>query len=106
MSTRVTVKCPRCEDSISASVRVDPGEPMVRYYPDGSGYPGSGPTIEDIEDIDYECGCKDEADREGSGESYTAEVEALIYDCTDFEYDPSDYEPEYEPDDYEPPWGD
>jgi hypothetical protein len=23
-----------------------PGEPMVRYYPDGSGYPGSGPEIE------------------------------------------------------------
>lgn len=24
----------------------DPGEPMVRYYPDGSGYPGSPPSIE------------------------------------------------------------
>ena len=22
-----------------------PEEPMVRYYPDGSGYPGSGPEI-------------------------------------------------------------
>lgn len=29
----------------------EPGEPMVRYYPDGSGYPGSPPemTIERIE---------------------------------------------------------
>lgn len=24
----------------------NPGEPMVRYYPDGSGYPGSPPSIE------------------------------------------------------------
>lgn len=23
-----------------------PGEPMVRYYPDGSGYPGSSPEVE------------------------------------------------------------
>lgn len=25
---------------------VYPGEPMVRYYPDGSGYPGSPPEVE------------------------------------------------------------
>ena len=25
---------------------VSPGEPMVRYYPDGSGYPGSPPIVE------------------------------------------------------------
>lgn len=25
---------------------LDPGEPMVRYYPDGSGYPGSLPYVE------------------------------------------------------------
>ena len=25
-----------------------PGEPMVRYYPDGSGYPGSPPDVEFI----------------------------------------------------------
>lgn len=24
----------------------DPGEPMVRYYPDGSGYPGSPPSFD------------------------------------------------------------
>lgn len=24
----------------------NPGEPMVRYYPDGSGYPGSPPEVE------------------------------------------------------------
>ena len=24
----------------------DKGEPMVMYYPDGSGYPGSSPSIE------------------------------------------------------------
>ena len=25
---------------------ITPGEPMVMYYPDGSGYPGSGPSLE------------------------------------------------------------
>lgn len=38
---RVVVKC-----------NVTPGEPMVRYYPDGSGYPGCPPTIE-AEVLDY-----------------------------------------------------
>lgn len=33
---------------VVAEVRLHytPGEPMVRYYPDGSGYPGSPPTLE------------------------------------------------------------
>jgi hypothetical protein len=50
----VTVKCPVC---CLASVRViiDPGEPQVRYYADGSGYPGSPPAVDDW-DADCSCG--------------------------------------------------
>ncbi len=29
--------------------KLTPGEPMVCYYPDGSGYPGSPPTAETID---------------------------------------------------------
>lgn len=31
---------------VELSYRVTPGEPMVRYCPDGSGYPGSPPECE------------------------------------------------------------
>lgn len=31
---------------VDLSFDVTPGEPMVRYYPDGSGYPGSDPSAE------------------------------------------------------------
>ena len=31
---------------VTAIIDVYPGEPMVRYYPDGSGYPGAPPTAE------------------------------------------------------------
>lgn len=34
---------------VTAVVEVTPGEPMVRYYPDGSGYPGSLPDAELLE---------------------------------------------------------
>lgn len=90
MSTSITVKCPRCDASICAQVRVDPGEPMVRYYPDGSGYPGYPPSIEEIEDIEYDCDCLDEASREGGRSAYEEQVENLIFDA-EFTYDPEDY---------------
>jgi len=31
---------------VTLQVKLYPGEPMVRYYPDGSGYPGSPPEAE------------------------------------------------------------
>jgi len=36
------------QSSLYVEVEFDatPGEPMVRYYPDGSGYPGSPPNAE------------------------------------------------------------
>lgn len=37
------------QDRFFATVEIEfeysPGEPMVRYYPDGSGYPGSPPEL-------------------------------------------------------------
>lgn len=90
MSTSVTIQCPRCDASICAQVKVDPGEPPVYYYRDGSGYPGSPPSIEEIEDIEYECDCLDLARREGAGSTYEGEVEDLIFDA-EFTYDPEDY---------------
>lgn len=37
-----------CAVHLEADLELDltEGEPMVRYYPDGSGYPGSPPTCE------------------------------------------------------------
>jgi len=48
-------------EQLSADVQLiydyEPGEPMVRYYPDGSGYPGS-PAYVEIVDI-YVCAIYD-----------------------------------------------
>lgn len=88
---------------------VDPGEPMVRYYADGSGYPGSPPTF------DYESCVVTKA----WGENWEYErmadpvlfdkldscVNARIYDMLDeiqdrvleqVHDDDYDYEPEYD----------
>lgn len=35
-----------CWVDLDIEATVYPGEPMVRYYPDGSGYPGSPPEVE------------------------------------------------------------
>lgn len=48
------VDCPLCGASVSCWI--DPGEPMVMYYRDGSGYPGSPAGLDDFE---AECGCYD-----------------------------------------------
>lgn len=37
--------------TVDIDYKVRPGEPMVMYYPDGSGYPGSPPEIEILEVI-------------------------------------------------------
>lgn len=89
MSTKVTVSCPACgEGIITALVSIDPGEPEVRYEADGSGYPGSPPTIGEIERIDYDCDCHLALDRSSTLE-YNRDVDDLIFDA-DFEYDPSE----------------
>ena len=44
-----------CTDyTVKVDFSVIPGEPMVRYYADGSGYPGSPPEIDCIDNIKIE----------------------------------------------------
>ena len=41
---------------VEANIRVTPGEPMVQYYPDGSGYPGSDDMVDCIDSVEVlEC---------------------------------------------------
>lgn len=42
------IKCTHrgCDEEYEYDYRITPGEPMVRYYADGSGHPGSGPEVE------------------------------------------------------------
>jgi hypothetical protein len=58
MSVRAT--CPGCYGAIT--IGYDPAEPMVRYYPDGSGYPGA-PASAWIEDRDPDCDCEIDEER-------------------------------------------
>ena len=60
--------------TVEATYRVIPGEPMVRYYADGSGFPGTDSSIDCIDsaevvEIEYQYGgewcC---TDRAGFGE--------------------------------------
>lgn len=53
------IKCPVCGEHVSVRALVSPGEPMVMYYPDGSGYPGSPPEVEEIDEPEYNCYCRD-----------------------------------------------
>lgn len=46
-SADVTVDCPLCGEPLACWI--DPGEPMVMYYADGSGYPGSPAGLDDYE---------------------------------------------------------
>ena len=41
-----TIGCPECDEELD--VVVSPGTPLVMYYPDGSGYPGDPPEIEEL----------------------------------------------------------
>lgn len=50
----VVVECPICGAEIRCSI--DPGEPMVMYYADGSGHPGSPAGLDEI---DPDCECAD-----------------------------------------------
>jgi hypothetical protein len=50
----VTITCPVCGLG-ELEVAIDPGEPMVMYYPDGSGYPGSPAGPEEIISSTCEC---------------------------------------------------
>lgn len=55
------VECPHCGEPIEIRADISPGEPMVLYYPDGSGYPGSGPDLDDWA-FSLECECEVEED--------------------------------------------
>ena len=55
----------------------EPGEPAVMYYPDGSGYPGSPPTVEDIEVSLVEV-IGDEGTHSALSEPYRAELEGAF----------------------------
>ena len=42
-----------CTDyNVTVDFSYSPGEPMVRYYPDGSGYPGSPPEFDCVESFE------------------------------------------------------
>lgn len=52
----LTVPIGRINFTVSVEWSYVPGEPMVRYYPDGSGYPGSPPEFDCVDHIDViEC---------------------------------------------------
>jgi hypothetical protein len=53
---RVTITCPCCGDG-EITCSIAPEEPMVRYYPDGSGYPGCPASVDDI--LEETCMCND-----------------------------------------------
>lgn len=53
------VLCPVCDEAeVDLKVTVDPGEPMVMYYRDGSGHPGSPAGIQEIVSSEYNCLCR------------------------------------------------
>ena len=55
-TANLTVRIGRIEFFVRADFDVIPGEPMVRYYADGSGYPGSPPEIDGINSVEcIEC---------------------------------------------------
>ena len=45
-----TIRITFHDTELSVDYEYDPGEPMVMYYPDGTGHPGSAPSVE-IHDI-------------------------------------------------------
>lgn len=51
-TANVTVREGCTDYNVTVEFTVIPGEPMVRYYPDGSGYPGSPPEIDCIDSIE------------------------------------------------------
>lgn len=54
-TSKLSVKRNGIDYYVEADCDVCPGEPMVRYYADGSGYPGSDPTIECVDCRVIEC---------------------------------------------------
>lgn len=87
-----------------------PGEPMVRYYSDGSGYPGSPPEVEvtkvtvlEVTD-EYTTKKRDELDDPAYWDKVADEFvednfDGWIMDALFEKADEDDsYEPEYEPD--------
>lgn len=47
------VYCPICDGRMEA--KINPGEPIVMYYPDSSGYPGSPPGVEIVDPCSRGC---------------------------------------------------
>lgn len=86
--TELDELCERFSATVEIKYSVDPGEKMVRYYPDGSGYPGSPPSIElervTVTSLSGETWDKDRAELEASGfakqidDAAWEEVERLI----------------------------
>lgn len=54
------VKCPVCGEGVSVRANVDPGEPATGMSgPPEYSHPGSGPELHELEDIEFECECRD-----------------------------------------------
>lgn len=53
-SAVIVARIGRMDFTVAVGFSVIPGEPMVRYYPDGSGYPGSPPEIGSIDSVEVE----------------------------------------------------
>ena len=64
----VPIDCPCCHASVVAYII--PEEPMVLYYPDGSGYPGSPAELDEVDG----CECWDYLEAIGKGDGYRRDV--------------------------------
>jgi len=51
-TTNLTVCIGRIEFNCTVDWTECPGEPMVRYYPDGSGYPGCDASVDCIDSVE------------------------------------------------------
>lgn len=95
---------------VTVNGTIDPGEPMVRYYADGSGYPGS-PTTFDYESCVVTKAWGENWDYERIADPVLFDrldscVDARIYDMLDEiqqrvldHVHDDDYEPDYDQDD-------
>jgi len=93
---------------VTVNGTIDPGEPMVRYYPDGSGYPGS-PGSFDYESCVVTKAWGENWDTERMADPVLFDkldscVNARIYDMLDYVQERAleqvhDDEPEYDRDD-------
>jgi hypothetical protein len=86
--TTITIERDGIEIEVDVAGVVIPGEPMVAYYRDGSGYPGSDPEVDEV-------WVTSPADIELTEEEIETASDALLesQSCIeDGDYDPPEYD--------------